>query len=803
MKGDEKMKERLINELSKIRLQLAELEKSEIERKQAEEALRESEEKYRLVVENAGEAITIIQDEMMKFVNPQLVDILGYSVEELTSKPFIEFIYPEDRQMVLERYMKRMNNENVPSAYPLRSVTKTGTVKWAEIHATIVSWNGKPATLIFMTDITDRKRAEEAFRASELKYQTIFENTGTTMLIVEEDMTISLANDGFENLTGYKRKEVEGKKKWTEFVEKGDLEKMITQHKLRRADSGLATKSYEFKLIHSDGHFKDILLTVDVIPGTKRSVASLMDITDRKRAEAALKESEEKYRNILENINDAYFEVDLRGNLTFCNTVLPRFLEYTQEEVVGMNYRVYMDSKTGKLIMEHFNELYMGDIPAKVINFEIIKKDGTKAEVEASFSLRKNEDGHPIGFRGIVRDISERKKAERERRALEERLQRAEKMEAIGTLAGGVAHDLNNVLGVLVGYSELILYKIDESSAIRPHIINIMKGGERAAAIVQDLLTLARRGVRTEKVINLNTIIIEYQKSPEFEKLCKFHPGVQIKTHLATDLLNIMGSPVHLGKTLFNLVSNAAEAMPNGGEVSITTTNQYLDRPIQGYDNVREGDYVVLSVSDRGEGIKSADLKRIFEPFYTKKTMGRSGTGLGLAVVWGTVRDHSGYIDVRSEEGKGTTFTLYFPVTRKEVSEDQRSVSVSEYMGNGESILVVDDVEEQRELASQMLRKLNYTTATVSSGEKAVEYVKGQPVDLIVLDMIMDPGIDGLDTYRKILKINPKQKSIIVSGFAETDRVHQAQVLGAGVYIRKPYVLERLGLAVRKELDRR
>jgi CheY-like chemotaxis protein len=332
--------------------------------------------------------------------------------------------------------------------------------------------------------------------------------------------------------------------------------------------------------------------------------------------------------------------------------------------------------------------------------------------------------------------------------------------------------------------------------------MNIMQGGERAAAIVQDLLTLARRGVHAEKVINLNTTIIDYQKSPEFVKLCSFHPDVQIKTNLEADLLNITGSPVHLAKTFFNLVSNAAEAMPNGGVLTINTSNQYLERPIQGYDDVREGDYVVLSVSDTGEGIPAADMKRIFEPFYTKKVMGRSGTGLGLAVVWGTVKDHNGYINIQSEEGKGTTFTLYFPVTREDVSKDQISIPVSEYMGSGESILVVDDVEGQRELASQMLKKLNYIVATVSSGEEAIEYLKTNKADIVVLDMIMDPGIDGLDTYKMVLEINPKQKAIIVSGFSETDRVNRAQALGAGAYVKKPYVLERLGLAIRRELDK-
>jgi two-component system, cell cycle sensor histidine kinase and response regulator CckA len=266
--------------------------------------------------------------------------------------------------------------------------------------------------------------------------------------------------------------------------------------------------------------------------------------------------------------------------------------------------------------------------------------------------------------------------------------------------------------------------------------------------------------------------------------------------------LNIKGSSIHLIKTLMNLISNAAEAMPNGGTLTVETCNRYLDNPVSGYDEVREGDYAVLSVSDTGEGIPVANLKRIFEPFYTKKVMGKSGTGLGLAVVWGTVKDHQGYVNVESEEGKGTTFTLFFPVTREALSLEEIAVSASEYMGKGETILVVDDVAEQRDLATMMLNKLNYQVVSVPSGEEALEYLKKHAVDLLVLDMIMDPGMDGLDTYTGVLAIHPGQKAIIVSGFSETERVSRAQALGAGSYVKKPYVLAKLGLAVKKELGR-
>jgi two-component system, cell cycle sensor histidine kinase and response regulator CckA len=410
-------------------------------------------------------------------------------------------------------------------------------------------------------------------------------------------------------------------------------------------------------------------------------------------------------------------------------------------------------------------------------------------------------DGAPVTkYLAILQDITERKRAEELQRQLEERLQRVEKMEALGILAGGVAHDLNNVLGILVGYSELMYDEMDEASPLREHVQNIRIGGERAAAIVQDLLTLARRGVQTKTVVNLNKAVAEYLSSPEFMKLSSLHPNVQIRTEEDEALLTILGSPIHLVKTLMNLVSNAAEAMPSGGEVIISTESVYLDRPVSGYDHVQPGDYAVLSISDSGEGISDEDMRRIFEPFYTKKVMGRSGTGLGLAVVWGTVKDHKGYIDVQSRRGKDTTFTLYFPVTREEM-EKESIVTSQEYMGRGERILVVDDAKEQRELATLMLTRLGYRVSSVSGGEEAVVYLKDQEMDLVVLDMIMDPGIDGFETYRQILKIRPGQKAIIVSGFAETERVKMAQGLGAGDYVKKPYVRERIGMAIRKELN--
>ncbi|MFO7497321.1 MAG: ATP-binding protein [Desulfobacterales bacterium] len=413
---------------------------------------------------------------------------------------------------------------------------------------------------------------------------------------------------------------------------------------------------------------------------------------------------------------------------------------------------------------------------------------------------RKKEEEIAEKNRELKAEIDERIRAEEARAQLEIRLQRAEKMEALGTLAGGVAHDLNNILSGIVGYPDLLLMEVPEESPMRSGILTIKKSGEKAAAIVQDLLYLARRAVPDKRAVDLNDIVQEYLKSPEYQKLHYYHPEVKTLTRLEARPLPISGSPMHLSKAFMNLVSNAAEAMPHGGTIEVATANTYVDRPFRGYDSVEEGEYVVLEVRDNGIGIAPENIERIFEPFYTKKTMGRSGTGLGMAVVWGTVKDHHGYIDVQSAEGQGTTFKLYLPVTRQALAEVDRSYNLEDYLGQGESILVVDDMPEQRQIATMMLEKLGYTVNTAASGSEAVDYVAENPVDLVVLDMIMDPGIDGLETYQQIKSLHPDQKAVIASGFSETDRVKAAIELGVSEYVRKPYSLEKIGLSVRRVL---
>jgi PAS domain S-box-containing protein len=517
---------------------------------------------------------------------------------------------------------------------------------------------------------------------------------------------------------------------------------------------------------------------------------------------AALKASEERLKRAQAIAHVGNLEYDFATEMVWGSEEALRILG------VGIGRSVFAVTVMRDLIADHeaFRTLFEARVRARQdLEVEVPVRrasDGKTIVLHAKVELTWDADGKPGKAVGVIQDVSERKHAEEDRRDLEARLARSRKMEALGVLAGGVAHDLNNVLSGIVSLPDALLIDLPPDNELVEPLATIRDSGKRAAAIVQDLLTLARRGVTSRKVLNLNDVVAECMASPQHAKLKSFHPRVKFEVQLDTDLLNMKGSDVHLRTSVMNLISNAAEAMPAGGRVRVRTENRYVDRAANEQGDVEEGEYAVFRVEDEGIGISQEDLDRIFEPFYTKKKMGRSGTGLGMAVVWGTVQDHRGHVHVDSEEGRGTTIELMFPATRESLDGREGTVPVDEYVGRGEALLVVDDVSEQRDLAKMILTKLNYVTEAVPSGEAAVEYLSSRSADLVILDMIMDPGIDGLETYSRILREHPAQRAIIVSGFSETDRVREAQRLGATGYVKKPYTLETLGLAVRGALDR-
>lgn len=507
--------------------------------------------------------------------------------------------------------------------------------------------------------------------------------------------------------------------------------------------------------------------------------------------------AEDKYRVITEFANDGILVVQgekaVFGNPA-CNALIGRSafnlsVQDLLNTVVPEDRQKLLDHYTGLMHSKEIPDVFPIRIRRPQVEEKIV-------EIKATAITYRNKPA----VLAILRDVTQRVREEEALKKSEEKIARLKKMESLGLLAGGVAHDLNNVLAGIVSYPDLILMDLPEESPLIKPILTMQDSGKRATAIVQDLLTVAR-GVAIEKrPLNMNDVIDSYFMSPEHNKLVQYHPAVTITTELDPRLLGIKGSPIHISKAVMNLVSNAAEAIGGSGRVTVATMNRYVDRPLKGYEDVRTGEYAVLVVADDGPGISPEDLNRIFEPFYTKKVMGRSGTGLGLTLVWNVVQDHAGYIDVASDDHNGTRFELYFPITREAVWKKEAPQPIEKFQGRGEMILVVDDVQSQREICCRMLEKLGYRAESVSSGEAAVDYVKNHCVDLLVLDMIMDPGIDGSETYARIKAIHPEQKAIIVSGFSETEQVKKALQLGAGRYLKKPIIIEEFGRAVKAEL---
>jgi two-component system cell cycle sensor histidine kinase/response regulator CckA len=733
----------------------------------------------------------------LTFVNDTYCKYFNKDREELVGNNFFQFIPEEDREKVRKHYIS-LTPAKSAITYEHKVIAPDGEIRWMRWTDRAL-FNDQGTLTEYQSigyDITEHKHTEECLKKNQALFHSVIESLPFDFFALDKTGHYIVQNSV-------------GKEWWGPIVGQRPEDVAPDEEILalwldnnRRAFSGETVRG---DIEHTAGdetfYYHNIIAPIRSNGRISGILGVNIDITEQKIMEEALRESEEKYRGLVEDINEIIYALDEQAVVTYVSPNIESLSDYKQSEVIGKSFTefVYPEDLAGRI--PHFRKILSGDSAAS--EYRMVTKSGEIRWVRtAARPIFKND--RIVGLRGILVDLTETKKAEEEKKKLEVKLQNARKMEALGNLAGGVAHDLNNVLGGIVGYPGLLLSDLPDNSPLRKPLKIIEKSGEKSAAIVQDLLTLARRGVAINEIVNLNDIIREQMKAPEHVLLCHYHPDVRFETHLDDSLMNTSGSPLHLSKTLMNLLSNAAEAMPSGGTVTITTGNRYVERPIRGYGDITEGHYTVLSVSDAGVGMSTEDKERIFEPFYTKKIMGRSGTGLGMAVVWGTVNDHGGYIDIDSREGEGTTFTLYFPATA--ASEKQAygsdNIPLEKLKGKEETILIIDDVREQRELASAILTRLGYVVTTVSSGEKAVEYMRRHSADLLVLDMIMDPKMDGLETYKRILELHPRQKAIIASGFSETDKVTEAQSLGAGAYLKKPYSMDGLGIAVKHELDR-
>ena len=525
-------------------------------------------------------------------------------------------------------------------------------------------------------------------------------------------------------------------------------------------------------------------------------VRTLARSIEHRQLQQDLRNSEKRFRQLAQATWEGILIYD-KGRLLQANPQLCHMFGYQEEELLDQQIcSRLLDPNSFRALNDALSTDRTGPYEARGI-----RRDGTTFPVE----IRVKQ----IDFQGkqvqvaAIRDVSAAEQALEQKLALTEKLADARRMESLGLMASSVAHDLNNIMAGIITYPELLLMDLGRDFKYREELLMIREAGKRAAAVVNDLLTVARGATCKKEVQSINTLISGYLKSVEFKEICQRFPHIKIITYLEGKLGNIHCSSMHLSKSIMNLVNNAAEAIQQTGQITIATKNVLLTAPHQGYETIEPGEYVMVSIEDDGPGISERDIQQIFSPFYSKKVMGRSGTGLGLAVVWNTVHDHGGFIDVISSS-QGTLFALYFPLNHGAVSKQpvRKPLSIlNQYLGNGEKILVVDDQKSQRDIASRLLSRLGYKPLTVKSGEEAVEFIKKKRVDLVILDMLMDPGINGCETYQQIIQHVPGMKAIITSGYSTMEEINQATALGITQFIKKPYSLQDLAQALRLEIN--
>ena len=784
---------------------IRELEQAEVERNHLVTELRKSEQRYRTILDTIEEAYyeNDVQGRLT-FFNDSLCRISGYSRYELQGANIRQYTDQETAREGTKVFNQVYRTGKAVKGFEWEITRKDG--KKARVEASVSPLMDAEGRCVgfcgIIRDVSERKRTEEALKQSREKLRSIIEHSNELFYIHDIQHRFTYVSPNSKSILGYTSEEM--KRKWTEFVTDNPMNKKGFEITDKAIKTGERQNPYLLELEKKNGEL--VLLEIDESPVKDASgkvvsiTGAARDVTERKKSEERLLKSEKKFRDLFDSITDLIYTQDLEGRFLSVNRAMGAAFGYEKDELIGRLASDFMKPEMGPL----FKLEYLEKIKTKGYHEGIsayFAKNGKRIYIDYRSALVEPDDGAPY-ITGTGRDVTEQVLAKREIKRLQNQMAHSQKMKSLGLMAGGIAHDLNNILSGIVSYPDLILMDLPEDSPIRKPIKTIQESGMRAADVVADLLTVARGVATGREICNLNSLITDYMNSPEHQRLVAIHAAVVFETLFAHDLLNIRCSPIHIQKTLMNLISNASEAIDGAGTVTISTSNRYLDGRLEGYEDIHSGEYVLLTVADTGLGISPADLERIFEPFYTKKVLGRSGTGLGLAVVWNTVQDHEGHIKVKSGK-QGTVFELFFPVIREEAkATGKEKVALESYAGDGERILVVDDEERQREIACKMLVRLGYQAIAVSSGEEAVDYLREHTADLVILDMIMPKGKNGRETYDDILKIRPGQRAIIASGYAKTTEVDMTRKLGAGKYVKKPYTLEKIGLAVREELQK-
>jgi len=725
------------------------------------------------------------------FISESIVSRFGYHPHELYADPlFLEnLIHTEDIDEFREKWSSVQRDKSVCCEYRLRN--KEGNYIWVLDEFSLIKNKDRGADSIIgsLFIINDRILAEQALATSEKRLELALE--GAEIALWDQNFITNevYRSKRWAKMLGYKPEEVGASLQlWKDLIHPDDLPltmKMVSDHEkgrdpVFRLEHRMKTKSGGWKWILNWGKIVDR----DQDGKPLRAAGIHLDITEQKRAERRLSESQERIRAIFESASDSIFMKNIDHQYVSVNPALEKLIDIPASQIIGKNDIELYGSEVGELLMKTDLQVFRGNIfeeeSDKLINGKNICFHVVKVPM-------RNQQGEIIGLCGIARDVTETER-------LREFAIRAQRLEIAGRIAGQVAHDFNNLLGPLTAYPELIRDELPDNHPALEYVDYMEMAAHQMSEINQQLLTLGRRGHYNQEIININDII-----KKAVQQTIPVPKTLAIEEDLADDLMNIKGGGSQIFRAISNLISNARDSMIDVGRITIRTENFYADKVCGKVDRIPRGEYVKLTISDTGAGMSPEVMAKIFDPFFTTKTSDKKrGSGLGLSIVHAVVEDHNGFIDCISKEGVATSIYTYFPSTRDHIDHESHQV-----LGGSEKVLVVDDDQVQRDVAHKLLNKLGYDVSTVVSGEEAIKQIRNIPHDLIILDMIMPGGIDGTETLERILDINPSQKAIIVSGFAETDRVSEALKLGAGAFIKKPLTLKTIAQGVRDELDKK
>jgi two-component system cell cycle sensor histidine kinase/response regulator CckA len=644
----------------------------------------------------------------------------------------------------------------------------------------------------------ERKQAEQALQTERQRFQILSEYAPFGMVMIDKDGTFRYINPKFRELFGYDLKDIPNGETW---FRKAYPDSTYRHNVISAWISDLKIftpgekRPRVFTATCKDGTEK-IVNFISVQLETGKNLITCEDITQHMRFEETLRESEERYRTLFEGSRDAVYITTREGRFVDFNQAFLDLFGYSKEELMVLHAQeTYVHPVDRYRFRQEIEE--RGFVRDYEVNLR--KKDGKEMDCLLTASVRRGNDGPILGYQGIIRDITERKRAEQEMKALEEQLRQSQKMEAIGRLAGGIAHDFNNLLTIIKGYSQLSLSELKEGHPLRENLEGIQKATDRATDLIRKILAFSRRQLMEMRVLDLNTLLMD------LDKLLRRIIGedIELVTVLAEDLGRVKVDPGQIEQVILNLSVNAKDAMPNGGKLTIETANAELDEAYaRNHLSVISGRYVMLSVSDTGVGMSPEVRERIFEPFYTTKEKGK-GTGLGLSTVYGIVKQSGGNIWVYSEPGQGTTFKIYLPREEEPLEEIREKVVKEEFPRGSETVLVVEDEEEVRKLAVRILQKQGYKVLEASQGNEALFICEQheEPIHLLVTDVVM-PGMSGRELSERLTSLRPEIKILYMSGHTNSAIVHHG-VLEPGVnLLQKPFTPEALARKVREVLER-